>query len=105
MNARTLSPSDAPTAAEPPRPLHEFWSYFSANKGAIAGLVVVVMMLLIALFAPWLAPHDPLITNSGIALQPPFWQAGGTLTYPLGTDAIGRDILSRLIFGARLSLV
>ncbi|MEO7938102.1 MAG: ABC transporter permease subunit, partial [Burkholderiaceae bacterium] len=90
---------------EPPRPLREFWIYFSANKGAMAGLLTVIAMLLLALFAPWLAPHDPLITNSGIALQPPFWQSGGTLTYALGTDAIGRDMLSRLIWGARLSLV
>ena len=57
------------------------------------------------MLAPWLAPHNPIITNSDIALQPPFWQIGGTLSYPLGTDAIGRDILSRLIHGARLSLV
>jgi dipeptide transport system permease protein len=57
------------TAPTPPRPLREFWNYFSANKGAIAGLVVVVVMLLIALFAPWLAPHDPTITNSDIALS------------------------------------
>ncbi len=105
MNTRTLSPAVAPTAPEPPQPLREFWIYFSANKGAIAGLVIVLGMLLIALFAPWLAPHNPLITNSDIALQPPFWQSGGTLSYPLGTDAIGRDILSRLIHGARLSLV
>jgi dipeptide transport system permease protein len=105
VNTRTLTPPAPQTAPEPPRPLREFWNYFSANKGAIAGLVIVVVMLLIALFAPWLAPHDPTITNSDIALQPPFWQAGGSLTYALGTDAIGRDILSRLIHGARLSLV
>ena len=100
-----MTPPSATQAPEPPGPLREFWSYFSANKGAIAGLVIVVTMMLVALFAPWLAPHDPIITNSDIALQPPFWQAGGTLAYPLGTDAIGRDILSRLIHGARLSLV
>jgi dipeptide transport system permease protein len=105
VSTRTLTPTATQTAPEPPRPLREFWTYFSANKGAIAGLVIVLVMLLIALFAPWLAPHDPTITNSDIALQRPFWQAGGSLTYPLGTDAIGRDILSRLIHGARLSLV
>ena len=105
MSTQTLTPTAAPTAPEPPRPLREFWNYFSANKGAIAGLVIVVTMLLIALFAPWIAPHDPIITNSDIALQPPFWQSGGTLAYPLGTDAIGRDMLSRLLHGARLSLV
>ena len=91
--------------AEPPGPLREFWGYFSANKGALAGLIVVVVMLLLALFAPVIAPYSPDLTNDQVFLKPPFWQEGGALAYPLGTDAIGRDILSRLIHGARLSLV
>ena len=74
-----MTPPTATQAPEPPGPLREFWNYFSANKGAIAGLVIVVTMMLVALFAPWLAPHDPIITNSDIALQPPFWQTGGPL--------------------------
>ena len=94
-----------PVQGTPQRPLQEFWSYFSANKGALAGLVTVIFMLLLALFAPWLAPYPPDLTNNAVFLKPPFWQAGGSLAYPLGTDAIGRDILSRLIYGARLSLV
>ncbi|HSI52546.1 MAG TPA: ABC transporter permease subunit, partial [Ramlibacter sp.] len=56
------------------------------------------------LFAPLLAPHAPDLTNSAVFLKPPAWQAGGSAKYLLGTDAIGRDILSRLIYGARLSL-
>lgn len=94
-----------PVQGTPQGPLREFWSYFSANKGALAGLVTVIFMLLLALFAPWLAPYPPDLTNNAVFLKPPFWQAGGSLAYPLGTDAIGRDILSRLIYGARLSLV
>jgi dipeptide transport system permease protein len=86
-------------------PLAEFWHYFSANKGAVVGLIVVVLMLLVALLAPWLAPYPPDLINNEQFLTPPFWQNGGSLAYPLGTDAIGRDILSRLIHGARLSLV
>ena len=95
------------TAIEPApaQPLREFWGYFSANKGALAGLVIVIGVLLIALFAPLLAPHAPDLTNNAVFLKPPFWQQGGAIAYPLGTDAIGRDILSRLIYGARLSLV
>ncbi|MDP2370694.1 ABC transporter permease subunit [Rhodoferax sp.] len=89
----------------PPHPLREFWTYFSANKGAVAGLVIVVFVLLVALFAPLLAPYAPDLTNSAVFLKPPAWQQGGSWAYPLGTDAIGRDILSRLIHGARLSLV
>mgnify|MGYP001199923382 CR=1 FL=1 len=92
-------------AARPRSPLREFWGYFSANKGAVAGLVFVVAITLVAILAPWLAPHPPDLTNNTAFLKPPVWQAGGTWTYPLGTDAIGRDILSRLIHGARLSLL
>ena len=88
----------------PPGPLREFWIAFSANRGAVIGLWIVVLLLLVALFAPLIAPHPPFQTNSGAFLRPPAWQAGGTLQYLLGTDAIGRDILSRLIYGARLSL-
>jgi dipeptide transport system permease protein len=91
--------------ATPTQPLREFWSYFSANRGALAGLLIVLLVLLTALFAPLLAPHAPELTNNTVFLKPPFWQAGGSISYPLGTDAIGRDILSRLIHGARLSLV
>ena len=93
------------TAPAPPGPWREFWGYFSANKGALAGLMVVVVMLLLALFAPVIAPYAPDLTNDQVFLKPPFWQEGGSIAHPLGTDAIGRDILSRLIHGARLSLV
>lgn len=88
----------------PPGPLREFWISFSGNRGAVLGLYVVVFLLLVALFAPWIAPHLPNETNSAAFLKPPAWEAGGSLSYFLGTDAIGRDILSRLIYGARLSL-
>jgi dipeptide transport system permease protein len=92
-------------AAPPPGPLREFWGYFSANKGAVVGLAFVIAILLTAAFAPLLAPYAPDLTNSAMFLKPPAWQAGGTWTHPLGTDAIGRDILSRLIYGARLTLL
>jgi dipeptide transport system permease protein len=96
----------SPAAATPPHgSLREFWGYFSANKGAVAGLVFVIGILLTAAFAPLLAPYAPDLTNSAMFLKPPAWQAGGTWAHPLGTDAIGRDILSRLIYGARLTLL
>jgi dipeptide transport system permease protein len=98
-------PTAAAQTATPPHPLWEFWSHFSANAGAVAGLFVIVAFVLLALFADLIAPHSPIITNNQVFLKPPFWQEGGSLTYPLGTDAIGRDILSRLIHGARLSLL
>ena len=105
MTAETMEapPVVAPTAT-PPHPIREFWGYFSANNGAVAGLVVIVAVLLMALLADVIAPHSPYLTNNAAFLKPPFWQEGGSLTFPLGTDAIGRDILSRLIYGSRLSL-
>lgn len=101
----STAPLKTLTPPAPLSPLREFWRYFSANRGALMGLIIVVGVLLVALFAPVLAPHAPNLTNSAVFLQPPAWQTGGSWTYPLGTDAIGRDILSRLMHGARLSLV
>ncbi len=91
--------------AAPRGPLREFWGYFSANHGAVAGLVFIVAVLLVAAFANVIAPYPPDLTNNAVFLKPPAWQAGGSWAYPLGTDAIGRDMLSRLIFGARLTLL
>ena len=99
------NPAADASAPAPAHPLREFWGYFSANRGAVMGLVIVLGVLLVALFAPLLAPHAPNITDNSVFLKPPAWQAGGSWSYPLGTDAIGRDILSRLMYGARLSLV
>jgi dipeptide transport system permease protein len=70
----------------------------------VIGLATIVLLLFVALFAPWIAPHAPNETNSAVFLLPPAWQQGGSVSYLLGTDAIGRDILSRLMYGARLSL-
>jgi len=103
MNSAALTP--VANEVPPAQPLREFWGYLSANRGAIAGLVVVVGVLLLALLAPWLAPYAPDRIDNAAYLRPPVWQDGGTWSYLLGTDAIGRDILSRLIHGARLSLV
>lgn len=92
-------------SAEPPSPAAEFWQHFARNRGAVIGLWIIVALVLIAVGADLLAPYSPYATNQAAFLKPPFWQAGGLLAHPLGTDAIGRDMLSRLIFGARLSLL
>ena len=86
-------------------PVREFWRYFSANRGAVWGLGVVVFVVAVALLAPWLAPYSPQATDNTVFLQPPVWQQGGQWAHLLGTDAIGRDMLSRLSYGARLSLL
>jgi dipeptide transport system permease protein len=98
------STSSARTGGAPPGPLREFWLSFSANRGAVIGMGTVLFLLLLAVFAPWIAPHSPDITNNTAFLKPPAWQQGGSTQFLLGTDAIGRDILSRLIYGSRLSL-
>ena len=84
--------------------LKEFWSYFSENRGAVIGLIFFIAIIVIALLADFIAPHLPNQQYREAFLQPPFWQEGGSLEFPLGTDAVGRDILSRLIHGARYSL-
>jgi dipeptide transport system permease protein len=88
----------------PPTGLAEFWFYFSRNKGAVIGLAVFVIILLLAVLAAFAAPHSPSIQNREVLLLPPAWVEGGRFAYFLGTDAVGRDILSRLIYGARFSL-
>ncbi|MCX8516601.1 MAG: ABC transporter permease subunit [Rhodoferax sp.] len=103
MSTRTQADSEA--LAGPLSPMRDFWRSFSDNKGAVAGLTVVCLVLLMALFAPLMAPYAPDVTDNRVFLVPPAWTAGGNAAHWLGTDAIGRDILSRLIFGARLSLL
>ncbi len=88
----------------PPHPLTEFWRDFSRNPGAVAGLFVVLALVACALFAEGLAPHSPAEQYRAATLIPPSWLAGGRGQFLLGTDSLGRDIASRLIFGARLSL-
>jgi len=75
------------------------------RRRKLACVSVIALVFLLALFADFIAPHSPYVTNNAVFLKPPFWQDGGSLSYPLGTDAIGRDILSRLLYGARLSLM
>src|SRR5690625_435847 len=71
----------------------------------LAGLIIFVTMILIAIFADFLAPHDPIEIQPAERLIPPVWQEGGNSSYILGTDSLGRDILSRIIVGSRVSLV
>lgn len=81
--------------------LGELWR----DKSAFVGVLFLVALVTIAVFAPFVAPHDPTSQSLGDRLQPPGWQAGGTWENPLGTDGLGRDVLSRLIFGSRVSLI
>jgi len=84
--------------------LKEFWFYFSENKGAVAGLIVFSLLVLVAFSASLIAPHEPNHQYRDALLLPPFWQEGGRAAFLLGTDAVGRDMLSRLIYGSQFSL-
>lgn len=72
---------------------------FVKNRPAVLGLVLIILITFIAVFAPWIAPHDPLDQSVRDRLAPPSWE------YPLGRDDKGRDILSRVIFGTRIALL
>jgi ABC-type dipeptide/oligopeptide/nickel transport system permease subunit len=81
------------------------WAKLVRNPAALAGAVILVVVLGAALGADWVAPHDPTKQSLIRRFTPPVWQAGGNAAYPLGTDQVGRDILSRMIHGARISLL
>lgn len=108
-------PSESASAVQPLAPppssrtsrlrnLRELWSSFSENKGAVAGLAIVLFIAAVAIFAPFVAPHSPVEQFRDFVKLPPAWMEGGEWEFPLGTDAVGRDMLSRIIYGARISL-
>lgn len=97
-------PQSSSRSPERPGRFVEFWRYFRENRGAIVGLVFIGLVLFVAVFANFIAPHSPYEQYRDAFLTPPAWQEGGSTTFLLGTDAVGRDILSRLIYGARYSL-
>ncbi|RMC96664.1 ABC transporter permease subunit [Aquitalea palustris] len=103
-NTSTVASAAEDAALSYPSPLKEFWQGFSYNKGAVAGLIFMSIVLLCAILAPLVAPYSPIEQYRDHLLTPPAWLDGGSTAFLLGTDELGRDILSRLIYGARLSL-
>jgi dipeptide transport system permease protein len=93
-----------PTAPMPSAPIL-FWRGFSQNRGAVVGLVVMLVLIVLAVGADVVTPYSPIVQFRDHFLTPPSWQDGGSGKFLLGTDDVGRDILSRLIYGARLSLL
>jgi len=75
------------------------------NPLAVTGMIILLAFLLMALLAPVLAPHDPLQQNLRARLLPPFWLEGGSRAYPLGTDQLGRDLASRVLYGSRVAVL
>ena len=78
---------------------------FARDRSAFLGLIVIAGTILIAVLAPALAPADPVKNSLIDRLTPPMWAAGGSARHPLGTDTLGRDVASRLLYGARVSLI
>ena len=99
--AATSMPSAAPPAISPWRSV---WLRARVHPGILLGTTLLAVVILAALFAPWLAPHDPYVQDLSARLRPPMWGKGGTATYVFGTDSLGRDYLSRILYGARVSL-
>jgi len=83
----------------------EFLQDLQGQPAAILGGLVILAFILMAIFASQITPHDPTIGDLTLRLLPPFWQEGGNPAYLLGTDVQGRDMLSRIIFGSRVSLL
>jgi len=99
MTMRSEAVSSEPVGA-PPR-----FDFIRLEDFPLAPVLILVGFALVAVFANMLAPHDPEVGKLAARFRPPSWQAGGTTEYLLGTDHLGRDVLSRLIFGARVSIV
>jgi ABC-type dipeptide/oligopeptide/nickel transport system permease subunit len=77
---------------------------FLSNHLAVFASIIVISAIVVSIFSPWFAPHDPKKTNLFLRLQPPAWMEGGDWRHPLGADHLGRDILSRIIYGTRVSI-
>jgi dipeptide transport system permease protein len=94
---------DAQVSA-PPHPIAAFWASFRENKGAVAGLAIVAIVVFLAVFADWASPYSPNEQFRDFVRLPPAWSEKGDWRFLLGTDGLGRDMVSRLIHGARVSL-
>lgn len=81
-----------------------FWRLFRTNKGALFGLCFFLFLVVVAILAQFIAPHSAIEQYRDALLLPPAWQEGGDWSFVLGTDAVGRDLLSRLIYGSQISL-
>jgi peptide/nickel transport system permease protein len=106
MAIGTLAPPlNVRAGVEPTVERSRIWRKFVRNPAAIAGAAVLLLVVGAAVFAPWVAPHDPARQSLIRRFTPPIWTEAGKSAHVLGTDQVGRDILSRIIHAARISLI
>jgi len=101
----TVSAELEQTGVETPAKEHATLRRLLRLRWGVAAATVLLLIVATAVFAPSVAPHDPLAVNIRHRLAPPAWMEGGTTQHLLGTDPVGRDLLSRMIYGGRVSLV
>ena len=82
----------------------KIFKYVKSSPVGLTGLIIIIFFFFIAIFSDYITPHGPNEYNLRMRYLPPFW-AGGKIEYFLGTDQLGRDMLSRLIYGSRISLI
>ncbi|MBC2859757.1 MULTISPECIES: ABC transporter permease [Stappia] len=105
MSTNTSSIPAAPARLPHPSPRRILLKRAREHRGLVIGGAIVLAVVLIALFAPLIAPHDPYAQDLSKRLLPPVWSEKGSWEHIFGTDALGRDYLSRILFGARISLL
>lgn len=106
MSSTELTLKQAPAAAAAdPSAERAIWRRLWRLKWGLGAALAMVTIIVVTVLGPWIAPHDPIAVNIRHRLAPPVWMAGGTADHLLGTDQVGRDLLSRVIYGGRVSLV
>lgn len=101
----TAAPSGTEAEAlDAPMPIQPWWQRLSRDPAALAAALVLLVIVVCAVTAPLIAPHDPFASSRAV-MQPPIWADRGAWLHPLGTDGQGRDMLSRLFYGTRLTLI
>lgn len=104
MSTTTTSPALIESGIQERSQFSEFLRSLARDRAGLIGLVLFLLVVFSALSAPWIAPHDPTDQNLKTSKLPPAWMEKGRIDYPLGTDPLGRDLFSRIIYGSRVSL-
>ena len=105
MEARTLVRPKEPLMSRIGKSIMNGLRFCKKNPGFTIGFIVFLAVLFISVFAEQLCPHNPELSNPKLKLLPPFWMEGANPDYPLGTDYIGRDLLSRILMGVQTSML